>query len=419
MPRNTKNFAQLLLPEESGYLKLDKKDGVLSQEEIIKHVDVTSAQKRFELHLDFGPYKCKYFNNGRKLLLGGEKGHIAVLDPLTKILVCEFNCKKLIKDVCWLHMPDLFSVADEDFVRIYDKNGIEVNYLKHITKPKLLEFLDYHFLLVTANDYYFTYTDTSTGKLISSIKSNKFITSLSKNAHNGIIITGHSNGTLSMWTPNMDTPLVKMLAHPAAIREATVTIDGNKLITCSVDRQIKIWDMRSFKSLHTIHTSSPSQCLAVSQKNLIAVGCGSVVDIYENTKYKKLSSKPYLQHHCDTFIKNLDFCNYEDILGIGHASGFSSIIVPGSGEANFDAFESNPFMNTAQKREMEVKKLLDKIQPDLITLDPQKLAQRYKDPQSISQEKEIKKKFKRKISRKSSNKFTKKSKKRKANDPSN
>jgi len=62
---------------------------------------------------------------------------------------------------------------------------------------------------------------------------------------------------------------------------------------------------------------------------------------------------------------------------------------------------------------------LDKIQPDLITLDPQKLAQRYKDPQSISQEKEIKKKFKRKISRKSSNKFTKKSKKRKANDPSN
>lgn len=37
------------------------------------------------------------------------------------------------------------------------------------------------------------------------------------------------------------------------------------------------------------------------------------------------------------------FLPYEDVMGISHDQGYSSIVVPGSGEANFDAFEANPF----------------------------------------------------------------------------
>ena len=54
----------------------------------------------FTLDLDkFGPYKIDFQNNGRHLLIGGRKGHIAMMDWLTRKLYSEIFVNETIKDV--------------------------------------------------------------------------------------------------------------------------------------------------------------------------------------------------------------------------------------------------------------------------------------------------------------------------------
>lgn len=361
-------------PERSSNNKRAK---TITQTDIVNSVDITNASKHFELKLDkLGPYKAKYFKNGRYLLLAGQRGHVAAFDWVTKDLLCEFNVRESVHAVQWLHMPNMFAVAQKDWVHIYDKDGVELNVIKTMYRITHLDFLEYHFLLTSASDKgYLTWKDISLGKDVASFPTKQKVTYLTHNIQNGMLFCSHPNGTVSMWSPNHNRPAVSMLCHPASVRGISVTGDGNYFATAGIDSTIKLWDLRNnYQCVKEHRLAFVPDEIQFSQLGLLAVAGGKTVTIYKDVCRTDKGIAPYLSHNVQQIISGINFCNFEDILGVGHQGGFTSLLVPGSGEPNFDSLEANPFMSKAQQREMEVKLLLDKISHKMICLDPTDLA---------------------------------------------
>uniref|UniRef100_A0A9J8ABD1 WD repeat-containing protein 46 n=1 Tax=Cyprinus carpio carpio TaxID=630221 RepID=A0A9J8ABD1_CYPCA len=379
----------LLLPEDAGFLEGDEDEdtNTISQADIADAVDITSGSKYFNLHLSqFGPYRLDYSRTGRNLLVGGKKGHVACIDWQTKDLKCEMNVMETVNDVnslCtlrsasrWLHTEAMFAVAQKRWLYIYDSKGVELHCVKKFNDVLRMQFLPYHFLLATASATGFLqYLDVSIGKEVAAICTKMGrLDVMAQNPHNAVIHLGHPNGTVSLWSPNQKESLVKMLCHRGAVRSLAVDKTGTYMVTSGLDRKLKVYDIRAFKPLHSCFLPAGASCLSLSQRGLLSAATGEIVQVYQNVLGSNPVSKPYMAHRLRGQIWGLAYCPFEDVLGIGHGEGFTSMIVPGAGEPNFDALDTNPYRSHKQRQEWEVKALLEKVQPELIGLDPGQLS---------------------------------------------
>lgn len=193
------------------------------------------------------------------------------------------------------------------------------------------------------------------------------------NPFNSVVALGHSGGTVSMWKPTSSAPLLKILCHRGPVSALAFHPNGHLMATAGKEKKIKLWDLRKLdRELQDL--PGHAETLDFSQKGLLARGSGSHVQILGDFSGAQNYSR-YMNH---SIVKGYQigkvlFRPYEDVLGIGHSMGWSSILIPGSGEPNFDSWVANPFETSKQRREKEVRSLLDKLPPETIMLNPTKI----------------------------------------------
>ncbi|KAK3032816.1 hypothetical protein RJ639_035422 [Escallonia herrerae] len=406
-----------LMPTEGGYLDAEgiEKTWRIKQDTIAREVDISSSKKQYDIVLpDFGPYTLDFTSSGRYMAAAGHKGHLAIIDlqnlgvikelqdemmliGVTGIVVNEnvefrgrgkrwilvadlilYRCiaevREAVRDVVFLHNELFFAAAQNKYLYIYNRDGTELHCLKEHGAVLKLQFLKNHFLLASINNFgQLHYQDVTTGEMV-----NNYRTGLGRsdvlqvNPFNGVIASGHSGGTVNMWKPTSAAPLVKMLCHRGPVTGLAFHPNGHLMATAGMDKKIKLWDLRKFQVLQTL--PGHAKTLDFSQKGLLATATGSFIQVLGDFSGSQNYSR-YMGHSMAKGyqIQKVSFRPYEDVLGIGHSMGWSSILIPGAGEPNFDSWVANPFETSKQRREKEVRSLLDKLPAEAIMLDPSKI----------------------------------------------
>ncbi|XP_022772098.1 probable U3 small nucleolar RNA-associated protein 7 [Durio zibethinus] len=366
-----------LLPSEGGYLEAEgiEKTWRIKQESIAREVDILSSRSQYDIVLpELGPYTLDFTSNGRYMAAAGRKGHLAIIDMKTLNLIKEIQVRETVRDVVYLHNELFFAAAQKKYPYIYNRDGTELHCLKEHGAVLRLQFLKNHFLLASINKFgQLHYQDVTMGEMVGNFRTGLGCTDVMQvNPFNGVVALGHSSGTVTMWKPTSAAPLVKMLCHPGPLSSLAFHPNGHLMATSGKEKKIKIWDLRKFEVIQTLPGNAKT--LNFSQKGLLAAGTGSFIQILADFS----GSQNYSRYMTHSMAKGYQvgkvlFRPYEDVLGIGHSMGWSSILIPGSGEPNFDSWVANPFETSKQRREKEVHSLLDKLPPETIMLDPTKV----------------------------------------------
>jgi len=403
--------AEVLATAEAGEMEAEgplERTYKASQAAIRGAVDEGSRRKALDLALpSHGPYTVGYARSGRHMLLCGRGGgHVAVLDAVIGKLKGEFLTGEASYDACFLQSDEMVAVAQRQYTHIYDRTGAEVHVLRDHAEPRALTFLPHHMLLATVGTAgWLKYRDVSSGQLVSQHRTRLGACSvLEQNPHNAVVLAGHASGVVTMWTPNMPDPVVKLLAHRGPVTAIAVDPTGSYMVTAGADARMRVWDLRgsaagssaaaaatsatvggaasaglgsasgmagAFGLVHDYFTARPASSLDVSQRGMVACSFGPHVQVWRNALAAKADS-PYVRHLVPgQQVVSARFRPFEDVLGIGHSAGVQALLVPGAGEPKTDTRAGlDPHESLKMRRDRDVREVLDKLPADTIALNP-------------------------------------------------
>ena len=162
---------------------------------------------------------------------------------------------------------------------------------------------------------------------------------------------------------------MKIRAHYGPV-SALACHDQMNIVTAGGEGKWKIWDMRKADKPVSAYSyrGAPPSSIDVSQCGMIGIGNGVRVSVYPSEAFKQKVKSPFLTHSVPNGVNSVRFCPFEDLLLLGKNNGIGSMLVPGSGSGEFDSFNNNPFETRTQRREGEVRALIEKLRPDMISL---------------------------------------------------
>uniref|UniRef100_A0A672N1T5 WD repeat-containing protein 46-like n=1 Tax=Sinocyclocheilus grahami TaxID=75366 RepID=A0A672N1T5_SINGR len=172
-------------------------------------------------------------------------------------------------------------------------------------------------------------------------------------------------------------------------------VGGKKGHVACIDWQSKdlMCEMNVMETVNDVKWLHTEAMFAVAQKRWLYIYDSKGLELHCVKKFNDVLRMQFLPYHfllatasATGFLQYLDVSVGKEIAAICTKMGRLDVInscrensllfcvTPGAGEPNFDALDTNPFRSSKQRQEWEVKALLEKVQPELIGLDPGQLS---------------------------------------------
>ncbi|KAH9386796.1 U3 small nucleolar RNA-associated protein 7 [Nematocida major] len=338
-------------------------DGVVSTADIMHMADIGTREKVFSLKMENGPYKVRYSPSGDTALYMGQE-EVKSVNMMGLTANAEVHLGDRIYDGTFLHSGAFYALAQSKAVYIYDKTGVEVHVMRNARKVQSIKFLQDHFLLATVSQNgYLNYQDTTIGKHISEIKTREREPTMEVDRTNGVVYLTGSSGTVSLWSPRSPEYLSKVLCHRSRVSHCKISDDGRAMYTASKN-ELKKWDIRNmFSPMEETTMPSLISEMALSQTGKLAVAQRSHVLVHNQYL------APEIQHYTGReMAASLAYMPYEDVLTLGTGAGIENVIIPGAGLEVYRRHET-PRASKKDRQDMEVRRILEKIPADMISLD--------------------------------------------------
>lgn len=83
-------------------------------------------------------------------------------------------------------------------------------------------------------------------------------------------------------------------AFTAPVLAMDIDVTGNYMVTSGLDGQCNVWDVRTYKKLHSYFTVRPASTLSLSHMGQLALGFGPHVQVWKDALGSK-AKEPYMR----------------------------------------------------------------------------------------------------------------------------
>lgn len=294
----------------------------VKQDEIIEDADMGTAAKSISLQMERGPYFVDFTADGQYMLTAGTRGEASLIEMKTSRCVANIFPNETIRAAKMCYNEQCWALAQKKYVCLYDKQGRQTQCFKSENGVYGLDYLPYHFLLTSVGESgYLRYRDLTHGEFaaVHKIKKHGITRVIRHNPYNGVVNLGHSDGTITLWTPSMNKPVVDFFGHKAGVTALT-PFNTHYIASAGLDGYCRIFDLRHLGTDVTrIRLPSDGPVgLDVSPTGLLALSRGPQIHIWKDMDSIRTDpDKHFLKHTYKNGTVRSSTCN-ERLFAIYH-----------------------------------------------------------------------------------------------------